>query len=313
MLIECGVPNGNDSLETMTLSAAVQSMRAPFLVLTPVCVFLGASTVAASHSVIPWYLLTTALFGALMAHISVNTLNEYLDFKSGLDLATDKTPFSGGSGALPGNPGAASAVLITGVASLVLTLLVGLFFVGLYGPGILPVGLLGALLIVAYTPWINKHPLLCLVAPGAGFGLMMVAGTQYVLEGEYRILAWLAALVPFFLVNNLLLLNQYPDIEADAAVGRNHFPIAYGVPASNAAYAVSAALAALIVVGGIATGWFPLLSLAALLPMSLSAFSLRGANRYGGEIGRYPQYLAANVIAATVTPLVLGLSLIWGA
>ncbi len=40
-----------------------------------------------------------ALLGAFLAHISVNTLNEYFDFKSGLDLETIKTPFSGGSGA----------------------------------------------------------------------------------------------------------------------------------------------------------------------------------------------------------------------
>jgi hypothetical protein len=42
--------------------------------------------------------------GALFAHISVNTLNEYFDFKSGLDLTANKTPFSGGSGALPNTP-----------------------------------------------------------------------------------------------------------------------------------------------------------------------------------------------------------------
>jgi len=35
----------------------------------------------------------------LSAHIAVNTLNEYMDFKSGLDYETLKTPFAGGSGA----------------------------------------------------------------------------------------------------------------------------------------------------------------------------------------------------------------------
>lgn len=296
---------------TTILSTAVQSMRPPFLVLTPVSVFLGASTVVASHADIPWYLLAAALLGALMAHISVNTFNEYLDFRSGLDLATRRTPFSGGSGALPATPGAAGAVLCTAVSSLILTLLLGLFFVGLRGPGIVPIGLLGALLIVSYTPWINKHPLLCLVAPGAGFGLLMVAGTQYVLEGVYRPLSWLAALVPFFLVNNLLLLNQYPDIDADAGAGRRHFPIAYGVRASNLVYAVSAALAALVIALGVAAGWFPTSSLAALLAMCPAAYALYGAVTLGDGIGRHPQYLAANVVAAVLTPLALGLSFIW--
>lgn len=287
-------------------------MRVPFLLLTPVSVFLGASTVAASHSQIKWDLLIPALIGALLAHISVNTLNEYMDYRSGLDLATDRTPFSGGSGALLRSPETANAVLYIGVASLVATLLIGLFFLREHGPGILPIGLLGFLLVVGYTPWINRHPLLCLVAPGAGFGLLMVAGTQFVMEGVYRPLSWLAALIPFLLVNNLLLLNQYPDIDADAGVGRNHFPIAYGVRRSNLAYALSVLLAALIIVGCVATGWFPALSLAALVPMLPAGFAWYGAVLHGRHIGAHPEYLAANVAAAILTPLVLGLSFILG-
>ena len=33
-------------------------------------------------------------------------------------------------------------------------------------PLLLPIGLLGLVLVVSYTPWITRHPLLCLVAPG---------------------------------------------------------------------------------------------------------------------------------------------------
>ena len=48
--------------------------------------------------------LMLVLIGAVSAHISVNTFNEYFDFLSGLDAKTVKTPFSGGSGALVENP-----------------------------------------------------------------------------------------------------------------------------------------------------------------------------------------------------------------
>ena len=145
-------------------------MRGPFLVLTPVCVFLGANTVVANQVRVDLHLLFLALLGAVLAHISVNTFNEYLDFKSGLDLKTTRTRFSGGSGALPRNPGRAGAVFSAGVISLLATLLIGLFFVWKYGWGILPIGIAGLVLIVTYTGWINKHPFLCLVAPGTGFG-----------------------------------------------------------------------------------------------------------------------------------------------
>ena len=287
-------------------------MRFPFLALTPVCVFLGASTAIANQEKVSLLLLVPALLGALLAHVSVNTLNEYFDFKSGLDFTTRRTQFSGGSGALPKNPEMVGAVLTVGIASLIVTLITGGFFVWKYGTGIVPVGVAGLVLIVTYTEWINRYPFLCLIAPGLGFGFLMVVGTQYVLEGEYALLPWLVAVVPFFLVNNLLLLNQYPDIQADANVGRNHFPIAYGVDLSSMVYGLFSLATISAIVIYVLIGYLPALSLIALLPMSLALFSLYGAIKYGETIGNSPQYLGANVAVTMLTPLLLGISIIIG-
>ena len=287
-------------------------MRVPFLVLTPVCVFLGVSTVVANQAGVNFPLLALALLGAVLAHISVNTLNEYFDFKSGLDLATKRTPFSGGSGALPRNPGMAGAVFAAGIVSLLATLLIGLFFAWKYGWEIIPLGAAGLVLIVTYTGWINKRPLLCLVAPGIGFGFLMVVGTQYVLQGKYTTLSWLVAVVPFFLVNNLLLLNQYPDIKADANAGRRHVPIVYGTTTGNRVYTLFVFATIMAIVIYIRLGYLPLSSLAALAPMPLAFFALTGAIKHGEAIGGFPHYLAANVAVAILTPLLLGISLLLG-
>jgi len=287
-------------------------MRVPFLILTPVCVFLGASIVVANQKKISLLSLLLALVGALLAHISVNTLNEYFDFKSGLDFTTKRTKFSGGSGALPQNPEMVGAVLIVGAGSLISTFMIGGFFVWEYGTGIIPLGVAGLVLIVTYTEWINRHPLLCLISPGIGFGLLMVAGTQFVLEGEYSPLSLLVALIPFFLVNNLLLLNQYPDIKADASVGRRHFPIVYGISRSNMVYGLFILATIAAIVTYVLIGYLPALSLIALLPMPLAFFSLYGAIKYGETIGDSPQYLGANVAVTILTPLLLGIALIAG-
>ena len=290
----------------------IRSTRIPFLVITPACVFLGVSTVVVNQLDINLYFLGLALLGALFAHISVNALNEYFDFKSGLDLMTKRTAFSGGSGALPARPEMLNAVLVVAIVSLIVTFIIGVFFVWQYGAGIVPLGLVGVLLIIFYSGWINKYPYLCLIAPGVGFGFLMVVGTQYVLVGQYMPLSWMAAVVPFFMVNNLLLLNQYPDILADSKVGRNHFPIAFGIKRSNLIYGlfVFAPIAAIIVY--IWTGLFPVLSLIAIVPAPLALFSLSGAIKHGEGIGAYPQYLAANVATVILMPLLLGISLIYG-
>ncbi len=296
----------------MKFKIIAQSTRFPFLILTPVCVFLGLSTVVARQTNISLSLFVIALLGALFAHISVNMFNEYLDFKNGLDLTTKRTPFSGGSGALPRHPEMLNSVFTLAVISLIATLLIGAFFIWKDGIGIIPIGLVGLLLIVTYTSWINKHPLLCLVAPGIGFGFLMVTGSQFVLEGQYTRLAWLVAVIPFFLVNNLLLLNQYPDIQADARAGRYHFPIAYGINRSNMVYGLFVLATVSTILLYVFMGYLPILSLIALLPIPLALFALYGAIKFGATIGNTPQYLGANVAAAILIPLLLGVSLILG-
>ncbi|MCK4709157.1 MAG: prenyltransferase, partial [Gammaproteobacteria bacterium] len=126
-------------------------MRPSFLILTPACVFLGLSTALNSLSTLNDFVFFLILMATISAHISVNTLNEYFDFKSGLDLKTRKTPFSGGSGALSDQPEMAQTVLIIGLISLMLTIVTGIYLLIGQGNQIMPIGIIGIVLIVTYT------------------------------------------------------------------------------------------------------------------------------------------------------------------
>lgn len=296
----------------MHLKTILQSTRPSFLVLAPVCILPGFSTSFVTHSPINSFTVFLILLGAIAAHVSVNMLNEYYDFKNGLDLITEKTKFSGGSGALPVHPEMAGGVFVVGLVALLVTLLIGFYFMLERGMQVLPVGIVGVILVITYTPWLNRSPLLCLIAPGLGFGVLMVVGTQVILTGEYSELSWLVSLVPFFLVNNLLLLNQYPDIKADFSVGRNTFPIAFGVNKSNLVYGAFAFSAYALVLLYVVLGYIPSLCLIALIPLVFSWFALYGAIKYADKIGAHPQYLGANVAATILTPLLLGILIVVG-
>lgn len=287
-------------------------MRLPFLLLTPVCVFLGFATAVHSGAEIDTTIFLLVFTGAVCAHISVNTFNEYLDFRSGLDLVTKKTPFSGGSGALPDNPQAANTVLIVAITTLLITILIGLYFIYLRGPAILPLGLLGVTIILFYTGWINRHPFLCLLAPGLGFGPLMVTGTHFVLTGHYSWQALIVSLVPLFLVSNLLLLNQYPDIEADKSAGRKHFPITFGTGISNWIYAGFISLSYLTILVAVATSLLPKLSLISLLTIMATVPTLIGVFKYANNVPKLVPYLGLNVVATLLTPTLLWVSLLVG-
>ncbi|MFC2031341.1 prenyltransferase [Chloroflexota bacterium] len=287
-------------------------MRVPFLVLTPACVLLGAGTAQWTQGAISIWYLILALVGAVAAHIGVNALNEYFDFRSGLDLRTRRTPFSGGSGTLPLDPEMERPALYIGLAAMAISSLVGVYFLAIWGWALLPLGLLGLVLIVSYTGWITRYPVLCLIAPGLGFGLFMVMGTDFVLTGEYTWTAFVASLVPFFLVNDLLLLNQFPDVEADETVGRRHLPIVVGRRSSSIVYGAFLGSAYLSIVAGVVLGLLPLSSLLGLLMLILAVPTGIGVYRYAEDLEKLAPYLGHNVLMNVVTPVLVAIGLFIG-
>lgn len=287
-------------------------MRVPFLILTPACVVLGLGTaVWSSGGVSPTHFVV-ALVGAVCAHISVNAFNEYFDFKSGLDFKTQRTPFSGGSGTLPANPGLARQALATAVTSVVVVCLVGLYFLTVRGLSLLPLGIAGILVVILYTPWIARNPLACLVAPGLGFGTLMVVGTHFALTGDYSGTAFIASFVPFFLVSNLLFLNQFPDVDADRSVGRKNYPIVIGRRASSLIYGAFLLFAFLSIVLGVMTGYLPRACLLGLFALVVAVPAAVGAYRYADDVNRLAPYMGLNVVVNIVTPVLVAVGLFLG-
>ena len=283
--------------------------RLPFLLLTPACVVLGLGTAYWETGHVHWLYFALALLGALTAHISVNALNEYYDFRSGLDARTQRTPFSGGSGTLPANPAEARKALLWGLFTLAVTAAIGLYFLIVRGWALLPLGLLGVVLVYAYTLWITRLPLVSLIAPGLGFGTLMVLGTDYVLTGGYHWAAFWASLTPFFLVNNLLLLNQFPDVEADRSVGRRNYPIVLGRPAAAKIYVLFLALAYLSPLVAVAWGFLPGWSLLGLLTLVLAVPTAQKALRHADDLPHLMPALGNNVLVNLLTPVLMALGL----
>ena len=296
--------------ENTSVGAAVFGpMRLPFLALTPACVALGVATASRGPDPVNLWHCLLALVGGALTHISVNALNEYSDFRSGLDLRTERTPFSGGSGVLPQQPQRARFALITGVVCAVAVLAIGLYFASVRGWAIIPLGLFGLVLVVAYTEWVTRRPFLCLIAPGLGFGPLMVLGTDFVLTGQYSLTAGVASLVPFFLVSDLLLLNQFPDVEADRTVGRRHLAIVVGRRISALVYCAFLLAAYLVVVVGWLTHLFPLAALTALASAAIALPTARGVLRHSSSIPDLIPHMRRHVLICLSTPLLLALGL----
>jgi len=294
------------------LKFLLDPMRLPFLILPPACVVLGLATAIWTNGSVNWLHFVLVLIGAVSAHISVNVFNEYFDYKSGLDEKTKRTPFSGGSGRLQQNPELGNPALVMAWFFLAVVAAIGIYFAWKIGVALIPLGILGLLIIYFYTEWITRYPLLCLIAPGLGFGTLMVMGTDFVLTGSYSWTAFLASLVPFFLVNNLLLLNQFPDAEPDQVIGRKHYPIQIGKLKSSRIYLAFLFLPFVVIVIGAITGLFPLSSLIGFLSLILVVPITSGVLAHAEKSEELIPTLGQNVIINLVMPVLVAVGLFIG-
>ena len=292
------------------MTAVWHAARPPFLLLTPVAVLAGWG--AAWHSAAQWrgLDLLLVLAGAMAAHVAVNALNEYDDFRSGLDAMTQRTPFNGGSGLLPRHPEYAPLVLAMAVSMMLVVTAVGLWFLWQTRLALLPMGLLGLALVLSYTRYLSRSPWLCLIAPGTGFGLLMVTGTERALSDGFSAEGISAGLVVFFLVNNLLLLNQFPDVEPDRQVGRRHLLIRYGCRIGARVFAAQMLAAYGVLLAAVAMQWLPYTALAGLLSAPAAFWCTRQVLRYATQPQQLGSAMATNVAINLLTPLLITAGLI---
>lgn len=281
--------------------------RPQFLILSVMLAFLGTS--------IAWYdgyfhlgHALLAFFGLLLAHISINTLNDYFDFKSGVDLATKRTPFSGGSGILPAAMLTPKQVFWFGMVSFFLAVLIGIYFIIIRGWLLLPLLLVAAFCVILYTPVILKRgwPEW---APGVGLGALPIMGIYFAQTGVYTWPLLIASVPSGILVHNLLLLNEFPDTEADSKANRKTTPITLGKKRASIIYSMLTIIVFLWIIGAVIAGVMPVFTLIALLALPLAIKAIRGALKYG-DMNRLIPGMANNVLAILLTQFLLGIGYI---
>ena len=249
-----------------------------------------------------------AFIGLLLCHISVNVLNDYYDYKSGIDLKTRRTPFSGGSGFLPAASLNPQHVLWFGLACFLLAVPIGVYFVLFSGWLLLPLLIVAAICILLYTPLLTKlgWPEW---SPGIGLGALPVLGAYFVQTGEYTLPALVASIPSGILVHNLLLLNEFPDAEADKTAGRRTLPITMGGRGAGIVYSALTILLYLWIVGWVIAGLMPVFCLVALLTLPFAIKGIQGALNYQDESKLMPA-MANNVLMVLLTQLLLGIGYI---
>lgn len=198
-------------------------LRAAFFPLSLFPVGMGAATAAAAGEVSPCRFFLVVL-GVLCYHAGANVFNDFYDEVSGNDrLNTYHSPYSGGGRLL--QKGQVSLLALRRAAVLLYvagsTAFLGLAVTG-GGWGVPALGAAGL-----FGGFFYSAPPLQLAGRGWGeaviglcFGPLLVSGTELALTGSLPLRTILLS-IPFgFLIAAVILINEFPDLEADRLTGK---------------------------------------------------------------------------------------------
>ena len=279
--------------------------------------FLLASVIAVSNGLAIAYWKTgqfdplyagLTYAGVAFLHASVDLLNDYWDHKRGIDSATTRTKFSGGTGVLPDKVLTPKAVYSAGVLFLILGALVGIFFVTIRGVTIAVILGFAVVAIYFYSTSIVNSGL------GELFvgikGAMIVLGTFYVQTGVIEAAAIFVGVIVGLLSATVLFVNSFPDFDADRSKGRRTLVILAGKRKAALAFPLFVIAAYALIIAGIFFGFTKIYSLASLASAPL-AFRAIAALRRDHETTRgLVPAMGATVAYSRVTGFVLAASLL---
>lgn len=213
-----------------------------------------------------WYAIMT-MAGVIALHSSVDLLNDYWDYKRGIDTQTQRTKMSGGTGVLPEGLLKPTQVYRAGIIFLIIGGLIGSYFVVIDG---IIIGLILAFAVLSIYFYSTK-----IVDSGLAEvfvtvkGTMIVLGTYFIQTLEINIAAIMAGIFVGVLSSLVLFITSFPDYDADKAKGRKTLVIFLGKQKATTMFWIFPLIAYSVLISGIIYEIFPLYCLISLVVIPL--------------------------------------------
>ncbi|MFP4058470.1 MAG: 1,4-dihydroxy-2-naphthoate octaprenyltransferase [Candidatus Brocadiia bacterium] len=250
-----------------------------------------------------------AIVGVGLLHAGANLANDFFDHLSGDDAGNRAvTPFSGGSRVIQEGVLSARAVLAASLACLAAGTACGLaLWRATGGHGVLLLGLAGLAIGWAYTapPLQLSHRGLGELGVFAAFGPLPAMGVEYVQRGAFSLEGSWVGVPAGLLVAAILVVNEFPDVEADAAAGKRHLVARLGRRRAVALYELLVAGAYAAVAAGVLAGWMPPAALAVALVAPLSCRAIGVLRAHYADVRAMLPAQAATIAQQAVFLLLL--------
>lgn len=218
-----------------------------------------------------------ALLATVLVHAASNVLNDVGDDQSGTDRRNQQRiyPYTGGSRFIQSGILGADAMLRLGLGLVAAAIALGAVLLWLKGPMILVFGLSGLGLGIVYSLGPLRLSALGVgeLAVAIGCGILPVMGSAWLQQAPLDAGLFLFSLPVSAWVMTILLINEVPDIGADAQAGKRTLPVRTGLGVTALVYLGSHLAAAAAVLYLSWLGALP--PLAPLVPVLLLGLSVR--------------------------------------
>lgn len=251
----------------MILSVWLRVIRVKFLLASVIAVSLGLAINWRLNSTIDPFDAVLTFAGVMALHASVDLLNDYWDYKRGIDTTTKRTKMSGGTGVLPEGLLNPSSVYRAGIGFLILGSIIGFYFV--FTDGIIIAAILGFAILSIYfysTKIVDSGLSEFFVAVK---GTMIVLGTFFIQSNQITFESILGGIVVGVLSSLVLFIASFPDHDADKSKGRKTLVIVVGKKNASSIFWVFPLISYFTILSGIFLGIFPIMSLITLLGIPL--------------------------------------------
>ncbi len=160
------------------------------------------------------------VIGLLSGQIAVNVLDDYIDYKRGIDTSTTQTKFSGGSKYMVKKQITPKGTLALGMLLLSIALIIGIYII-INHPIVLPFVLVGLLSILFYAKYLINIPFFAEPLVAINYALVTIGSFAAMANSlVYGIGAALCGISIGVIVTTLLVVNEVPDRQADRKHGR---------------------------------------------------------------------------------------------
>jgi 1,4-dihydroxy-2-naphthoate octaprenyltransferase len=281
------------------LSVWFRVIRVRFLLASVIAVSVGLSLNWWQNSSFEIFDAVLTFAGVMALHASVDLLNDFWDFKRGIDTKTPKTKMSGGTGVLPEGLLKPSSVYRAGVAFLIIGSLIGGYFVITDGITIAIILGFAILSIYFYSTKIVDSGL------GEFFvavkGAMIVIGTFFIQSGELSIESALAGIVVGSLSSLVLFIASFPDYDADKSKGRKTLVIVVGKQKASKLFWIFPIISYLTIVVGVSVDFFPMISLICFVSLPLLIKSGQGLLKNYESVEPLVPFMSSTLMFSRIT------------